>query len=314
MYYSPNSWKCWCEQSSEKWGWWGVFFWCLMDIKLLVRQRAVRCLLYWCTCGMKNSCLVFSVLSVSQVFSGLFGQERQGRCRITVGRDLWRSPVPGHTWITGGLLCAIKIPLDTSTENPFFPHICSRFPTFHFRWCRKPGAGCPGRSWSVPLWRHSLWTSLCVSCSRWPCSGRGLDCMISRGPSWPQQFWDSVILLPFHFKMNTWLQKLRSEFECQVLRCCFGSSAALEVRGDQQSGLRRAPEIRNCNSCWKCLQKHWQMFSMNSCGSWKICCNKILGVSQGGGEMKAKISMSSCPQRGTAGTEGRNEQSLTMCC
>lgn len=73
-----------------------VFFWCLMGIKLLVSsfpvQRGVRFLLYWCTYGMKNSCLMFALLSVMHVCSGLFGQGRQGRCRITVGRELWRSP------------------------------------------------------------------------------------------------------------------------------------------------------------------------------------------------------------------------------
>jgi len=37
--------------------------------------------------------------------------------------------------------------------------------------------GCPGRLWSLPLWRYSrpAWTRSCAACCRWPCFGRGLD-------------------------------------------------------------------------------------------------------------------------------------------
>ena len=41
------------------------------------------------------------------------------------------------------------------------------------------GTGCPGRLWSLLLWRYSIlaWTSSCAACCRWPCFSRriGLD-------------------------------------------------------------------------------------------------------------------------------------------
>ena len=41
------------------------------------------------------------------------------------------------------------------------------------------GTGCPGRLWSLILWRYSrpAWTRSCAACSRWPCFSRrvGLD-------------------------------------------------------------------------------------------------------------------------------------------
>ena len=44
---------------------------------------------------------------------------------------------------------------------------------------RSPGTGCPGRLWSLLLWRYSspAWTRSCAACCRWPCFGRrvGLD-------------------------------------------------------------------------------------------------------------------------------------------
>ena len=44
---------------------------------------------------------------------------------------------------------------------------------------RSPGTGCPGRLWSLLLWRYSrpAWTRSCTACCRWPCFGRrvGLD-------------------------------------------------------------------------------------------------------------------------------------------
>ena len=44
---------------------------------------------------------------------------------------------------------------------------------------RSPGPGCPGRLWSLLLWRYSspAWTRSCAACCRWPCFGRrvGLD-------------------------------------------------------------------------------------------------------------------------------------------
>ena len=41
---------------------------------------------------------------------------------------------------------------------------------------RSPGTGCPGRLWSLLLWRYSspAWTRSCAACCRWPCFGRGV--------------------------------------------------------------------------------------------------------------------------------------------
>ena len=40
---------------------------------------------------------------------------------------------------------------------------------------RSLGSGCPGRLWSLLLWRYSrlVWTRSCAACCRWPCFGRG---------------------------------------------------------------------------------------------------------------------------------------------
>ena len=37
------------------------------------------------------------------------------------------------------------------------------------------GTGCPGRLWSLLLWRYSrpAWTRSCAGCCRWPCFSRG---------------------------------------------------------------------------------------------------------------------------------------------
>ena len=41
---------------------------------------------------------------------------------------------------------------------------------------RSPGTGCPGRLWSLLLWRYSrpAWTQSCAACCRWPCFSRGV--------------------------------------------------------------------------------------------------------------------------------------------
>ena len=58
------------------------------------------------------------------------------------------------------------------------------------------GTGCPGRLWSLLLWRYSrpTWTRSCAACSGWPCFVRGLDWVTHRGPFQPLTFCDSVIL------------------------------------------------------------------------------------------------------------------------
>ena len=40
---------------------------------------------------------------------------------------------------------------------------------------RSTGTGCPGRFWSLLLWRYSrpAWTRSCAACCRWPCFVRG---------------------------------------------------------------------------------------------------------------------------------------------
>jgi len=66
-----------------------------------------------------------------------------------------------------------------------------------FLWgSRNSGTDCPGRLWSLLLWRYSrpAWTQSCAACSGWPCFGRGLDEMTHRGPFQPLTFCDSVIL------------------------------------------------------------------------------------------------------------------------
>ena len=60
------------------------------------------------------------------------------------------------------------------------------------------GKGCPGRLWSLLLWRYSrpAWTRSCAACCRWPCFGRrvGLDDPQRSFPT-PTILWfcDSVI-------------------------------------------------------------------------------------------------------------------------
>ena len=53
------------------------------------------------------------------------------------------------------------------------------------RWLCRPetGTGCPGRLWTLLLWRYSkpAWTRSCAACCRWPCFGRGV------GPDDPQR-------------------------------------------------------------------------------------------------------------------------------
>jgi len=40
----------------------------------------------------------------------------------------------------------------------------------------EPGTGCPGRLWSLLLWRYSrpAWTRSSTACCRRPCFGRGV--------------------------------------------------------------------------------------------------------------------------------------------
>ena len=65
---------------------------------------------------------------------------------------------------------------------------------------RSPGTGCPGRLWSLLLWRYSrpAWTRCCTACAGWPFFGRGLGWVTPEVPSNPDH---SVILWSFHNQM-----------------------------------------------------------------------------------------------------------------
>ena len=55
------------------------------------------------------------------------------------------------------------------------------------------GKGCPGKLWSLLLWRYSrpVWTQSCAACCRWPCFGRGV------GPDDPQRSLPTPNILSF---------------------------------------------------------------------------------------------------------------------
>lgn len=104
---------------------------------------------------------------------------------------------PGHTWIRC-LLCAVKILFHTSTSLHLLKISHIPFQT--------EDTGCPGRSWSllsgdIPPGH--------VSVSAAPgdpaLAGVGLNDLQRSLPT--LTILDSVIPLPFHFKVNTWLQK-----------------------------------------------------------------------------------------------------------
>ena len=72
------------------------------------------------------------------------------------------------------------------------------------------GTGCPGRLWSLLLWRYSrpAWTGSCVACCRWPCFGRGvgLDDPQRSLPT-PTILWfcdGSFVSLPSHWSRHWW--------------------------------------------------------------------------------------------------------------
>ena len=71
---------------------------------------------------------------------------------------------------------------------------------------RSTGTGCPGRLWSLLLWRYSrpAWTRPCAACCRWPCFGRGvgLDDPQRSLPT-PTILWFCVILCTGSLNMTT---------------------------------------------------------------------------------------------------------------
>ena len=63
-----------------------------------------------------------------------------------------------------------------------------------------PGPGCPGRLWSLLLWRYSrpAWTRSCAACSGWPCFGRRVGLGDPEVPANPDQsviLWNSPVCL-----------------------------------------------------------------------------------------------------------------------
>ena len=95
---------------------------------------------------------------------------------------------------------------------------------------RSTGTGCPGRLWSLLLWRYSRpgpgWTRCCAACCRWPCFGRGLDWVTHRGPVQPLPFCDSVIL---------WLR--------MPVECLYNVIIAWDARCRQPEATMTAPFV-----------------------------------------------------------------------
>ena len=72
------------------------------------------------------------------------------------------------------------------------------------------GTGCPGRLWSLPLWKYSKpsWMRSCAACCRWPCFGRG------GGLDDPQRSLPTPNILWFCDSVLQWWRKIFCE--CQL--------------------------------------------------------------------------------------------------
>ena len=90
---------------------------------------------------------------------------------------------------------------------------------------RSTGTGCPGRLWSLLLWRYlrPAWTRSCAACSGWPCFGRRLDWVTHRGPFQHPTFCDSVTTLLAFTRLSFYVLYSRFTFSpCfQVLHLYF---------------------------------------------------------------------------------------------
>jgi len=93
----------------------------------------------------------------------------------------------------------------------------------HWGW-QSTGTGCPGRLWSLLLWRYSRpsWTRSCEPCCRWPCFGRrvGLDDPQRSLPT-PAILWfcDSVTFYNCNLQFRSWHLSCRfstDKFLCKI--------------------------------------------------------------------------------------------------
>ena len=103
---------------------------------------------------------------------------------------------------------------------------------------RSPGTGCPGRLWSLLLWRYSrpAWTRSCAACCRWPRFGRGfgLDDPQRSLPT-PTILWfcDSVILRTGKKNSNMLrTSQLKFQMHPQSFSRSAGNAARDGVRGE----------------------------------------------------------------------------------
>lgn len=213
---------------------------------------------------------------------------------------------PGFIFSSGRALRAVKGCNRKVTAWTCWLHFCKCNPV-----CKRPSLlqgyiADSSSTWWSPGHLHLFLQSCFPACCH-----QGFTWRNTGGDKWRVTIsGDIEDLFPFLFQGEDLASKnLRSELACKLVTCCFGSSVALLLcpGKDQRSRSRRATEIRRCNSHWKCLQRQLQMFLMNTSGAWKSCCNKFLGVPQGGGEMKTKIGVFSCPEGNSTGTEESNK-------
>ena len=73
----------------------------------------------------------------------------------------------------------LQVSLSTATNTActvVAPLLWERWGLGHLWGWRSTGTGCPGRLWSLLLWRYSrpAWTGSCAASCRWPCFVRGV--------------------------------------------------------------------------------------------------------------------------------------------
>ena len=136
---------------------------------------------------------------------------------------------------------------------------------------RSTGTGCPGRLWSLLLWRYSrpAWTRSCAAYCRWPCFGRGggLDDPQRALPT-PTILWfcDSVLLYSLQQRLffivsavnspaPAWLysepgrqgQKIKTAMNCADVACFLSRHFTLSAMSAQlYRWLNKNAEKLNC--------------------------------------------------------------------